>query len=175
MEKHDITIRRAKTVDAGQLADLGARTFWQAFGADNNPEDMQTYVAAHFSPAQIGQELDSTSATFFVAEVSDKQVGYAKLNQGATPDCVRSSRPIELERIYVDRAVLGTGIGAGLMQACLAEARARGFGTVWLGVWEKNHRALRFYRRWGFRKVGAHTFVLGKDVQQDQVMALVLD
>jgi ribosomal protein S18 acetylase RimI-like enzyme len=79
--------------------------------------------------------------------------------------------PIELVRIYVDPRAIGTGLGARLMSASLDEAAAQGAQTIWLGVWEKNIRAIRFYERWGFTKVGEKTFVLGSDPQTDHVMA----
>jgi ribosomal protein S18 acetylase RimI-like enzyme len=57
------------------------------------------------------------------------------------------------------------------MRACVEQARAWHCDVLWLGVWEHNPRAIAFYEKQGFRKVGRHTFMVGSDVQYDDVMA----
>jgi ribosomal protein S18 acetylase RimI-like enzyme len=79
--------------------------------------------------------------------------------------------PLELWRFYVDQVHHGRGVAQQLMAAVIDAARARGAGTLWLGVWEHNAKAQAFYRKFDFVVVGAHTFVLGSDVQTDRVMA----
>jgi ribosomal protein S18 acetylase RimI-like enzyme len=64
----------------------------------------------------------------------------------------------------------GRGVARQLMAAVFAAARGRSAQTLWLGVWEKNLRALAFYRKFGFVDVGSHQFVLGTDVQTDRLM-----
>lgn len=168
------TVRPAREEDAALIADLGARTFLQTFGAENDPQDIHAYVTRHFSRRQIESELRSPASSFFLVSLGDKTVGYAKLREGEVPTCVTGSSPVELERIYVERSHFGMGIGGVLMQACISAAREKGFSTVWLGVWEQNVRALGFYRHWGFEIVGSQEFVLGADVQNDWVMVLQL-
>ena len=85
-------------------------------------------------------------------------------------DGVIGEKPIELVRLYVSRESLGSGVGAALMQACIREAKQRGYETLWLGVWEHNHRAQAFYRKWNFIEVGKHMFQLGDDAQTDILM-----
>jgi ribosomal protein S18 acetylase RimI-like enzyme len=82
---------------------------------------------------------------------------------------------VEIVRFYVDRAWRGTGLAAALMDAAAEEARGRGARSLWLGVWERNPRAIRFYEKCGFRDVGSQDFVLGSDVQRDRVMARHLE
>jgi diamine N-acetyltransferase len=65
-------------------------------------------------------------------------------------------------------------MGSKLMSASLDEARQHACDTVWLGVWEKNQRAIEFYRKWGFRQTGSHIFSLGDDPQTDLIMVLEL-
>ncbi|MFA9491557.1 MAG: GNAT family N-acetyltransferase, partial [Anaerolineales bacterium] len=79
-------------------------------------------------------------------------------------------KPIELVRIYVEEEVVGQGLGSALMKACLEEIKTNGLGTIWLAVWQKNQRAIDFYKRWGFEKVGVKEFVVGSDVQDDFIM-----
>ena len=168
-------IRRATTHDATVLAELGARTFYDAFARDNKPEDIDSYVAQAFTPQQMAIELADPGSTFLLAHIDGQAVGYAKVQAGEAPACVDGPRPIELERIYVDQTMIGRGVGAALMRACLDEARQAHYGAVWLGVWERNERAQAFYRRWGFRDVGAKTFTVGQDVQNDRVMMCIVD
>jgi ribosomal protein S18 acetylase RimI-like enzyme len=165
-----LNIRRASIEDAELLADLGARTFAETFSKDNTPEDMAAYTAASFSLERLTEELTDPLSIFFVAEVDGSAAGYAKIHPGEASEAVEGQKPIELVRLYVAQAWLGRGVGPALMQRCLDEARGRGFQTIWLGVWERNHRAQAFYRKWNFREVGEHIFQLGSDPQRDVVM-----
>ena len=70
---------------------------------------------------------------------------------------------------------IGSGVGAALMTACIEEATRRRYDGIWLGVWGKNIRAIRFYSQWGFVQVGTQPFVLGNDRQTDLVLWLPLD
>ncbi|MGI8898650.1 MAG: GNAT family N-acetyltransferase [Pyrinomonadaceae bacterium] len=163
-------IRRGKADDAALLAKLGACTFSETFAADNTPEDMAAYLASSFSPAQQAAELADPQCLFQIAETKGVAMGYAMLRSGNVLDAVTADKPIELVRLYVSRESLGRGVGAALMQACIGEAKQRGFKTLWLGVWEHNHRAQAFYRKWSFHEVGTHVFQLGDDPQTDIVM-----
>jgi diamine N-acetyltransferase len=170
IEKMTPFIRRATPEDASLLAELGARTFHDAFAADIKPEDIASYLTATFGPAKQAAELADPHATFLIAESAGVARGYAQLRAGEAPPCVTDSKPIELVRIYVSREWLGRGVGEALMRACLEEAQRAGHDTLWLGVWEHNGRAQAFYRKWGFRKVGEHPFQLGSEAQIDHVM-----
>ncbi|HVF86496.1 MAG TPA: GNAT family N-acetyltransferase [Pyrinomonadaceae bacterium] len=163
-------IRRATIADADLLAELGARTFREAFAADNKPEDMAAYMAAAFSPEKQAAELGNPRGTFLIAEIGGVAIGYAKLNTGDAPVCVGGSDPIELARLYVSQEWIGRGVGEALMRECIEEARRAGRQTMWLGVWEHNPRAQAFYRKWNFHVVGEHVFQLGSDFQTDLLM-----
>lgn len=165
-----LNIRRARIEDANLLAEMGAQTFAETFTENNAPEDMAAYMAASFSIAQLTGELTDPLAIFFIAEVEGHAAGYAKIRAGEAPDEVAGQKPIELVRLYVYREWLGRRVGQALMQRCLDEARLMGFQTIWLGVWEHNHRAQTFYRKWNFHEVGEHIFQLGSDPQRDLLM-----
>ena len=168
--QNNLIIRRAKMDDAGLLAELGARTFSETFAADNSPADMAAYLASSFSEAQQAAELSDSDSTFHIAETNGVAVGYAMLRSGSVLDSVTDDEPIELVRLYVSRKHLGGGVGAALMRVCINEASRRGHRTLWLGVWEHNHRAQAFYRKWNFHEVGTHIFQLGEDAQTDILM-----
>jgi len=83
---------------------------------------------------------------------------------------VTGGAPLEIVRFYVDRPWHGRGVAQQLMEAAVNTARAAGARTLWLGVWERNPRAIAFYRKCGFQDVGTQTFVLGADHQRDLVL-----
>jgi len=169
-----LTIRRGTLEDAGLLSELGASTFSETFAADNTPEDLAAYVAVSFNVAQQTAELEDPASTLLIAEVDGRAAGYAKLHDGEAEKGVEGAKPVELVRLYVSRDWLGRGIGEQLMRACIDEARQAGHETIWLGVWERNPRAIAFYEKWGFRRAGEKRFVVGTDSQRDHVMALRL-
>ncbi len=165
-----LTIRRGRTEDAALLSELAARIFWDTFAAANTAEDMDAYMKDAFSLARQGEELADPRTTAFLAFVGDQPAGYATLRTGSSPAVVIGDRPVELVRLYADRAWHGRGIGAALLQACFDEAVASGQRTMWLGVWEHNARAIAFYRKAGFVECGSHVFRLGSDDQIDLLM-----
>jgi ribosomal protein S18 acetylase RimI-like enzyme len=168
------TIRRAVPGDAAALAELGARTFRDAFEADNTPEDMALYLASSYGPDLQSAELRNAGIVTLLAEGESRLAGYSQLREGPAPGCVGDPRPIELWRFYVERAWQGRGVAQMLLAATIEAAAARGAGTVWLSVWERNHRAQAFYCRSGFEDRGEKAFILGTDRQTDRVMALAL-
>jgi GNAT superfamily N-acetyltransferase len=171
----ELNIRRATADDAGFIADIGARTFEASFGADNRPEDMQAYLALSFSPAHIESQLFDPASIFLLAYADARAVGYAMLHKNKKPVSVPDPNPVELVRFYIEADIIGKGYGSALMHVCLQEAQKNGHRTIWLGVWEKNQRAIRFYRKWGFTKVGTQEFVLGSDLQNDHILARPVD
>jgi diamine N-acetyltransferase len=165
-----IRIRKAVEADALLLTELGAATFSQAFAKDNSTEDMAVYLENAFSVQKQKAEINQPGSIFLIAEIDDKPAGYARLLAGSSETCITGRNPVELVRIYVLQEWIGSGTGSKLMQACLEAARKGGFDVIWLGVWQKNDRAVAFYQKWGFEVVGTHTFLLGSDLQHDWVM-----
>ena len=165
-----ISIRLASPADNQLLFKLGVETFSDAFGPDNTPHDMELYLESAFSPEIQAAELAEPSSLFLIAELDHQPVGYGRLLEGIPPSQVTGTRPIEIVRIYARTQWIGRGVGSSLMEACLAESKGRGRDTIWLGVWEKNRRAIAFYEKWGFQQVGSHPFLLGDDLQTDWLM-----
>jgi ribosomal protein S18 acetylase RimI-like enzyme len=166
-----LTIRPATPADAAALAAFGARTFRETFEPDNRADDVAAYVDAAYSVARQRTEIAHLGWTTLMAESSTDLVAFAQTREGDAPDEVSGPAPIELLRFYVDRDWHGRGVAHPLMAAVFAAARARGARTLWLGVWERNARAIAFYHKQGFRDVGSHEFVLGTDHQIDRLMA----
>lgn len=167
-----LIVRDASADDAKLLAELAYVTFWDAFHDHpaNRPEDMAAYMAAAFSEGQIARELAHENNIYFIAELDGEPAGYAKLVIGATEDDITAERPIELARLYSHQRFLGKGVGQALMDQCFSKARELDRDVMWLGVWEHNPRAQRFYERNGFHFCGTHIFQLGSDPQTDLLM-----
>ena len=166
-------IHTATPADAEPLAALAERTFRDTFGDDNSIGDMEAYVRESFSLDRVRAELADDVNTFLLAFMDSEEQpnGYAKLRTGTTDPSVTGPDPVELQRLYVDRSAIKHGVGAALMRASLDAARSAGHRTLWLGVWERNARAISFYERWQFERVGDHVFRLGSDHQTDLIMA----
>ena len=165
-----MTIRTATTADAAAVADLARRTFYDTFAATNNPTDMALYLQGAYGVDQQTLELESRDITTLIVEEDGAAIAYAQLRTDHVPDCVTGPNPIELWRFYVDRPWHGRGVANTLMERVRAVARERGAKTIWLGVWEKNHRARAFYAKCGFADAGEHIFLFGTDPQTDRVM-----
>ena len=166
----DLRMRHATAADAEMLAQLGARTFRETFGSQNTLENMASYLAKAFDVPVVVGEIADPNVTYLVGEIDGSPAAYAMVRNVPAPPSVTGPSPLELVRFYVDRPWHGAGIARTLMQACDDEARRRGAQTLWLGVWEKNPRAIRFYEKCGFRDVGSQTFMVGDDAQTDRVM-----
>ena len=166
-----ISIRMAIQADNLLLAELGRQAFYEAFAADNTPEDMTAYLAGAFSPEKQAAELADPATRFLIAEVEGVSCGFARMREGPAPACVTGKRPIEIVRFYALKAWIGRGVGPALMRACLEHAEKAGCDAVWLDVWELNPRAIAFYRKWGFETVGTQAFQLGSDRQTDLLMS----
>jgi ribosomal protein S18 acetylase RimI-like enzyme len=165
-------IRSATVDDAALLSEVAARLFDQAFGAVNEPEDMREYLATAFSPDVQAAELsDAERRTFIALDDAGSMIGYAMVRRGTRAPGVIAASPGELQRIYVDRPWHGRHVADALMTTCVEQARAWACDVLWLGVFQENPRAIAFYRRSGFVTVGVQTFMLGRDLQHDFVMA----
>lgn len=167
-------IRLATLEDQAALTAFGHRTYSETFAKDNDAEDMAAYLATAFNVDRQRAELSDPEVWTLLGEIDAKLVAYAQVKRSPAPACVTGPSPIELARFYVDAAWHGQGLAQTLMAAALDQCAAQGARTLWLGVWERNHRALRFYTKHGFVDVGSHEFVLGRDRQTDRVMSRAL-
>lgn len=166
---HRLRIRSAAPADLDALLDLGRRTFIDTFAAHNDPADFAVCLEVHYAREKFQRDLADERTLFLVVEetAGGPPLAYARLRWGNAPECVPDRQALEIEKFYVDRPHLGRGIGDMMMRHCLDFARQTGRETVYLSVWEHNARAVRFYQKWGYRKVGEHVFVVGSDPQID--------
>ena len=163
--------RRARREDAGPLALLAERTFREAFDAVNTPADMALHCAQSYGEPIQSAEIADPDRVTLVCEQDGRLLGYAQLRWGPAPGSVVANSPGEIQRLYVARECHGKGVAVDLMNASIEEMRRRRVDVIWLGVWERNPRAIAFYRKFGFAEVGEHVFLVGRDPQRDVVMA----
>jgi len=166
----EITIRYATQDDAELIADLSQQTFYDAFIAENSQEDMQKFLKEQFTKGRLMLEVGAHENIFLLAFIGDEVAGYVKLREGKQPKGLGTNNALEIARIYCTTACIGKGVGMAMMQKCIDIAKEKGKELVWLGVWEKNQRAIEFYNRWGFEKFGEQDFLLGNDLQNDWLM-----
>ena len=156
--------------DVSILRGIARDTFIETFSEANKAEDMDRYLAKNFSEDQLARELSNPNSFFYVAEVNGNVVGYLKLNTAHAQTEPQAADALEIERIYVLSSYHGGGVGQALYHHAMSVAEDRKASYVWLGVWEHNHRALRFYEKNGFIAFGTHIFQLGNDQQTDILM-----
>lgn len=167
-------IRKINIDNLEALRNLSIQTFKETFEEVNTEEDMQKYLDENLSIEKLKTELENPNSEFYFAENNDEILGYLKLNFKDAQTEKLEENHFEIERIYVLKAFLGQKIGQILFDNALEIGREKNLEYVWLGVWEENHRAIRFYEKNDFEIFGKHDFVLGKDVQTDLLMKLKL-
>ena len=168
--KPALSLRVAEFADLVPLLDLAQTSFVQAFTEGNKPENVQAYLSQAFTPVQLEKELRNPACTFLLASLEGKLVGYTKLNLAAAQTDVQDPESLEVARLYTVEKVWGMGVGQFLLDAALDFAKEKGKTFVWLGVWEHNARAIRFYEKNGFRAFGSHPFPFGDEIQTDWLM-----
>lgn len=170
-----ITVRRADSEDAGELAAVAAATFPLACPSSANPADIDAAIAANLSALRFAGYLADPQSVVLVATEDSRIIGYTMLIHGIGDDTeVAASVPerpaVELSKMYVLPGHHSSGAAATLMQAGVAWAAKSGAVAVWLGVNRKNERAQRFYRKHGFEVAGTRRFRLGDSYEDDFVM-----
>lgn len=165
-----VQIRKVQPQEGPVLQQVSIRCFEETFAADNDPQDMANYLSREFNLSKLLSELQNTESAFYFAVQDDEVCGYLKINTGEAQTEKMPAGYLEIERIYVFKEHQGSGMGLQLLQQAFSLRDSWGYSCVWLGVWEHNRKAIRFYERHGFKVFGLHDFVLGKDVQKDLLM-----
>ncbi|NMM95321.1 GNAT family acetyltransferase [Bifidobacterium sp. DSM 109960] len=156
--------------DLDALRDLSIATYRQTFAAVNTEENMNAYLEDAFAADKLLRELRDESSEFVLAENDGRPAGYLKINEAPSQTEFNDTASLEIQRIYIDGRAQGKGLGTRLMQYAIDTAKERGKQYVWLGVWEHNDKAIRFYARNGFYRIGEHAFIMGDDKQTDHLM-----
>lgn len=165
-----ISIQKVTLNDLEKLQKIGQQTFFETFSTGNSDNNMTAYLEESFAIEKLTQELQNVNSFFYFALSNEGIVGYLKLNIGNSQTEKQNDNTLEIERIYVSKEFHGKQVGQSLYDKALIEANNHGVDYIWLGVWERNARAIRFYEKNGFFEFGQHIFKLGEDDQIDILM-----
>ena len=171
----NIEIRKVTTNDLDQLQKIGRQTFYETFASGNTEDNMNKYLEEGFSVAKLATELSDNNADFYFVTLDNNVIGYLKINFGQSQTELQDEKAVEIERIYVLKEFHGKKVGQLLLNKAIEIARQKNADYVWLGVWEKNPRAINFYKKNGFVEFDKHIFKLGNDEQTDIMMKLKLN
>jgi diamine N-acetyltransferase len=169
------TIKKISITQLHQLQSISIQTFSETFSDANTEENLSKYLNESFSTAKLTAELNNKNAEFYFASLDDTVIGYLKLNFGSAQTELQDDKAVEIERIYVLQSFQGKNVGQLLYNKAMERARQHRADYLWLGVWEKNLKAIRFYQKNSFVVFDKHLFTLGDEVQTDFMMKLELD
>lgn len=175
MSQVSIAIRPATADDAAAISMFAAAAFADAFGAQNEPENLALHLEQTYSPQRQSAEMTAPGACYLLAMDGDRLAGFGYIEQGLSLPAVTGPAPCEVRRFYVGREWHGRGVAQSLMAALVAAARRGGARTLWLSTWELAAQARAFYAKTGFTDVGSTVFVVGNDRQTDRILVLDLD
>lgn len=169
-----IIFRQCTVEDLDALVKISKDTFVAAFEKDNDPDDFKAYIQKAFDPQKLASELSDQDTYFYFVEEEEVLLGYFKLNIGLAQTDVHDTGSMEIERIYVLESHQGKRIGTLMLQEIINLAKRLDKSYIWLGVWEHNPKAIRFYQRNHFQKFGEHPYYIGNDKQTDWLLRLDL-
>lgn len=171
----DIIIKKITLEDLEKLQKIGRITFEETFSESNSEENMKNYLEEAFSNEKLTAELSNKDSEFYFALSNNAILGYLKVNFGESQTELKDSKSLEVERIYVLAQFHGKNVGQLLYNKAIEIANLKNSEYVWLGVWEKNLRAINFYKKNGFVEFDKHIFQLGTDKQTDIMMKMKLE
>ncbi|WHF52517.1 GNAT family N-acetyltransferase [Chryseobacterium gotjawalense] len=170
----NITIQKVTIKDLEKLQKIGKATFSETFSSGNTEKNIEKYLTEGFSNEKLTNELNNENSEFYFALSKNNIIGYLKINFGASQTELKDEKALEIERIYVLKEFHGRKAGQILYEKAIEIAQQKNSHYVWLGVWEENPRAIRFYKKNGFIAFDKHIFKLGDDEQTDIMMKLKL-
>ncbi|MFD1418287.1 GNAT family N-acetyltransferase [Companilactobacillus keshanensis] len=163
-----VKIVECKVSDIEQLSEISVSTFSETFSKDNSKENMKDFLENSYNVEVLRKEFTDVNSRFYFLVNDDIKIGYLKIKLEA--DMIKQNNILEIERIYLLKKYQDHGFGGSLMNYAQDTARALNRDGICLGVWENNFKAQRFYKKQGFKKIGAHDFNLGNSRQTDYIL-----
>ncbi|MGV3656450.1 MAG: GNAT family N-acetyltransferase [Chitinophagaceae bacterium] len=155
-----VSFQQLTPADAEMLAHVGGVSLLESHGHSAPPEVMQAYVDRSFSVAACRAELSDNRNIFYALYYHGEPAGYFKTIYSIPHQSVAIQPVTKLERLYVLNKFLDKKLGQLLLQKSVELSKEAGEQGMWLNVWKKNERAIRFYQKQGFENVGESMFVL---------------
>lgn len=165
-----ITIRLATLEDTAAMREVAIQSYTDTFADSNTPENMEAFFAESYTLKKLEQEFSEPDSVLYLACDKEKVVGFLRLRKTDEVEAQLGKNTIELHRLYIDSKYHGKQIGRRLMEKALDYAHSKKVEWIWLGVWEHNYNAQKFYAKWGFERFGEHVFQMGDDPQIDWVL-----
>ncbi|MBP9925174.1 MAG: GNAT family N-acetyltransferase [Cyclobacteriaceae bacterium] len=165
-----IEIKEATLQDLPGLREVAISSYSDTFAAFNTPENMLAFFNEAYTEAAFEKEYHEPNSRTYLAWDSNKIVGFLRLRECDEVKTILGTTTVELQRLYVLTAAQGKSVGRLLMEKALGWAWEKKYEWIWLGVWEKNFKAQKFYQKWGFEKFSEHVFQMGDDPQIDWLL-----
>ncbi len=169
-DENNFRVRFADITDIHLISALGITTCYEAYFELDASKDLAAYSLEAFSLQQLTSEFEDSNSTFIIAELKGKAIGFAKLREGKKIECLNDKHAIEVQRIYLLEKVKGRSFGSCLLERCFQIGKEKGYETVWLGVWDQNLAAQKFYKKLKFENVGTTEFAYGDETTTSFVM-----
>jgi len=170
----NLVIKEGSLKDMEKIKYVCEKTFCETFSNENTKEDIENYLRDNFSYKKLELEIRNDYSQFYIVENNEEIVAYMKLNFDKAQTEAEHENTLEIQRIYVLQEYQGKHIGKLLIQKAIEIGKKNDLNYIWLGVWEKNISAIKFYEKQGFKKFSTHIFKLGEDEQIDHLMKLSL-
>jgi ribosomal protein S18 acetylase RimI-like enzyme len=160
-------IREAELQDISAMRAVAISSYIDTFASSNTQENMDAFLSGTYSLEKLEQEFIETNSMLFLAVEDNEVAGFARLRESDEVLNLLGKNTVELQRLYVLTSAQGKSVGSLLMEKSMTHAKQNKYEWIWLGVWEKNYKAQKFYKNWGFEKFSEHTFWMGDDPQID--------
>ncbi|ERI91855.1 putative protease synthase and sporulation negative regulatory protein PAI 1 [Clostridiales bacterium oral taxon 876 str. F0540] len=170
----NLLIKECSLKDIEKVKHICEKTFYETFSGENTKDDMENYLKENFSYEKLESEITNNYSKFYIVEDNEEVAAYMKLNFDKAQTEEGHNHTLEVQRIYVLQEYKGKHIGKMLIQEAIEIGKINNLNYIWLGVWEHNLAAIRFYEKQGFVKFDTHIFKLGNDEQTDNLMKLML-
>lgn len=167
-----VSYRRGTVGDANGIAGVFRQSFIDTFAHLYRTEDLESFLATKTAD-HFGEELADQRFEFVVGEGDGELAGYVKLGPPALP-VETPPDTVELCQLYVLKRWHGGGVATGLMERALDFVHRNAAKHVQLSVYVDNHRARRFYERYGFHPVGRYDFMVGTHADEDIILRHVV-
>jgi diamine N-acetyltransferase len=168
--ENNFRVRFADITDIRLISALGITTCYEAYFELDVSKDLAAYSLEAFSVQQLTSEFEDSNSTFIIAELNGKAIGFAKLREGKKVECLKNKHAIEVQRIYLIEKVKGKKCGTYLLEKCFQIGKEKGYETLWLGVWDQNLAAQKFYEKLRFENIGVTEFAYGDETTISFVM-----
>ncbi len=170
----ELTFKKCVPEDVCTLRDFSRKMYYNTFSSMNTPSNMIAYLEQAYNIERLRDELTDDASSFYFLYTDSELAGYIKINEALSQTDINDAWSLEIEKIYVAKEFQGKGLGHVLMNKAVDMAKERKKTYIWLGVWEKNDKAIAFYEKNGFYKISSHPFIMGDETQTDYIMRMDL-